>query len=1042
MHYKPLWLAAGVLSAASLLAQSLPPTSPAATDPKAESTVVLSPFEVTTNSDVGYLAQNTLAGSRMNTGLKDLSAAISPLTEEFLKDIAATNVTEAIEYGVNTRIETDDGRLAGPVGDGFQNVRDIRIRGLPGGSRTVNYFRTLDEVDTYKAGGMEVARGPNSILYGFGSPAGVVNSSTKEASLIKPTTSLSVRADTWGGYRTVLDANTPLIKNTLGLRTAILKSQEASWRRAGHDNQQRLYLAGTWNIDRKTKLKAQFERGSEDKMVPRPWFGVDLMSVWESVGRPTFTDFTPGAAAGSAGAPGRPLALAATAPGLKVINASDNIVFNHDLGYAENYKNFAVSRGEPTVSADFGRGRLNPEAVIEANWVSGQYISRNYSATLQRQLPFGFNAEMAFSQQFRDSRTKNIASWELYGISADPNTAYPSGGAKPADRVYYYDARQNRNDNDQSLRIVRALLSYEHDFRDWAKLRVATMFEQNETENRARAMDRQMFNGPDVTSGGAIGGLVTSGGVTGIDPTTINNRIYERFYLNNLNDALNPNFRLPGPQEFANGIPYRDPTTGVMRTVYPNWISLSNQTSFWDENLQTRMVVSQLYLLKNRFVLTGGYRLDRLRHYSNPPLRDPAATARGNLGGYFGQLPNKHLEYAKEGNTLTRGGVVHLTSWLSGFYNASTAVNVPGSVTIFGADPATIAGTTSPAPLRDGITQDYGFKLDVSRGETRLFATATRFDTQAHNDTYFSGFGNTRNGAVQPWRALRGTGGLIGGLSASEAAFATAAADAVTVPSGFLQDTQSKGYEFELVGGRGGWNVSINYSRTEARRQNQAVEVRAYMDHWKKYWLEHGDFAVDQTNPVNGQVRVLPSNDFRTPEEIRATGDFTLNTDTIREAIVDAENSFFNDYKVLEGLRSIGDNKHNFNFRTRYAFRDGPIRGVTIGGGMRYRMGRVAGAVTDWDFKPGSSYTDAYNGRIVKSVRLVEAADQALFDLQISYRRAILKRRVTWELQLNVNNLTGEDDLITNSTQVATGAPRTYRYQDPRLFILTNTFSF
>jgi hypothetical protein len=318
----------------------------------------------------------------------------------------------------------------------------------------------------------------------------------------------------------VLDANIPLIPNRLALRTAVLKSQESSWRRAGHDNQQRVYLASTWRVDDKTRLKAQFEQGGSSKMVPRPWFGVDEMSVWEAVGRPTFANYTPGAAAGAAGAPGRPLALVATAPGLKVINASDNIVFNSDLGYAENYKNFAVSRGDPVVSGDFPRGRANPEAVVEANWVGSRLMSKNFSATLQRQLPFGFNAEVAFSQQYRDSYVKNVASWELYGVTADPNLYYPSGQVKPADRVYYYDVRQNQDDNKQALRVFRGLLSYEHDFRQWARLRLATMFEKNLTENRAIARDRQLFNGPDATSGGAIGGLVTANGVTGIDPTT------------------------------------------------------------------------------------------------------------------------------------------------------------------------------------------------------------------------------------------------------------------------------------------------------------------------------------------------------------------------------------------------------------------------------------------------------------------------------------------------------------------------------------------
>jgi 50S ribosomal subunit-associated GTPase HflX len=41
-----------------------------------------------------------------------------------------------------------------------------------------------------------------------------------------------------------------------------------------------------------------------------------------------------------------------------------------------------------------------------------------------------------------------------------------------------------------------------------------------------------------------------------------------------------------------------------------------------------------------------------------------------------------------------------------------------------------------------------------------------------------------------------------------------------------------------------------------------------------------------------------------------------------------------------------------------------------------------------------------------------------------------------------VNNLTDEDDLIINNTHPRTLAPLTYRYQDPRQFILTNTISF
>ena len=109
---------------------------------------MLTPFEVATTQDTGYAGQDTLSGSRLRTNLKDVAAAISPMTAEFLRDIAATNVENAMEYGVGTRMETDDARAAGPVADGYNDsTRGIRIRGLPGGGRSINFFGAPGEVD-------------------------------------------------------------------------------------------------------------------------------------------------------------------------------------------------------------------------------------------------------------------------------------------------------------------------------------------------------------------------------------------------------------------------------------------------------------------------------------------------------------------------------------------------------------------------------------------------------------------------------------------------------------------------------------------------------------------------------------------------------------------------------------------------------------------------------------------------------------------------------------------------------------------------------
>ncbi len=72
----------------------------------------------------------------------------------------------------------------------------------------------------------------------------------------------------------------------------------------------------------------------------------------------------------------------------------------------------------------------------------------------------------------------------------------------------------------------------------------------------------------------------------------------------------------------------------------------------------------------------------------------------------------------------------------------------------------------------------------------------------------------------------------------------------------------------------------------------------------------------------------------------------------------------------------------------------------------------------------------------------VNAADQNVYDAQIGYTLAILRKKVRWSIQLNVNNLTNQRELVVNNTDPITLAPVQYRYQDPRQFILTNTFSF
>src|SRR5215203_2408317 len=93
-----------VLSSATLsLAQQTTPSAGAAdAAPKPDEAIVLSPFTVDASKDKGYFAENTLAGSRLNTNISDLGASISVVTKQQMEDTASVDINDVFRYEINT----------------------------------------------------------------------------------------------------------------------------------------------------------------------------------------------------------------------------------------------------------------------------------------------------------------------------------------------------------------------------------------------------------------------------------------------------------------------------------------------------------------------------------------------------------------------------------------------------------------------------------------------------------------------------------------------------------------------------------------------------------------------------------------------------------------------------------------------------------------------------------------------------------------------------------------------------------------------------
>lgn len=187
-QYRYAWATPWALAFAvsTLHGQATPATN--VDENTSEETVVLSPFEVSSSQDHGYMATSSLAGTRINTNLSDVGAAISVVTSEFLRDTGATDNRTLLQYTAGTEVGSIQGNFINArsgnqdEGSTFTSPNtNTRVRGLTAADNTRNFFLTDIPWESYATDRVDIQRGPNSILFGMGSPAGIINTSTKTA---------------------------------------------------------------------------------------------------------------------------------------------------------------------------------------------------------------------------------------------------------------------------------------------------------------------------------------------------------------------------------------------------------------------------------------------------------------------------------------------------------------------------------------------------------------------------------------------------------------------------------------------------------------------------------------------------------------------------------------------------------------------------------------------------------------------------------------------------------------------------------------------
>ncbi|HEX9785485.1 MAG TPA: TonB-dependent receptor plug domain-containing protein, partial [Opitutaceae bacterium] len=256
-----------------------------------EEAIVLSPFEVTTDENEGYSAATTFAGNRLNTELRDIGNAVTVVTGQFLADTAAVNNESLLQYTVGTEVGSVSGNFAG-VGDGAQlNDRflnpnqNTRVRGLTSADNTRDFFLTNIPWDGYNVDRVDLQRGPNSILFGQGSPAGIINTGTKTAAF-NNSGEVEFRFGSFGSTRISLDLNVELLDDELAVRFSTLRDSEKFKQDPAFELDRRFFGALRWepNFLKKgsvrTIFRANFESGDIESNRPRVFPPGDYITPW------------------------------------------------------------------------------------------------------------------------------------------------------------------------------------------------------------------------------------------------------------------------------------------------------------------------------------------------------------------------------------------------------------------------------------------------------------------------------------------------------------------------------------------------------------------------------------------------------------------------------------------------------------------------------------------------------------------------------------------------------------------------------------------
>ncbi|MCG8527187.1 MAG: hypothetical protein MI748_12455 [Opitutales bacterium] len=808
----------------------------------------LSPFIVDTTDDIGYLANNTLAGSRLNAKLTDIANAVEVFTPELIGDLAAFTEEDLMVYSSTAVFDLSEqsAQVQGIniVDAGFA----FRLRGMAG-SRTRNFFDTFIAPDTYNTGRFDQSRGPNSILFGLGGAGGILNASTKRAMNTGNFGSLNLATDV-GDHdriRVHLDYNLTL-NDKFAVRFNGLIEDGNGWRPHEFKDNQRIHLTSTYHALENLTIRAEYEKGDMESSHQRNNVPIDSISRWVDNGRPTATSFN----------------SANTGVGIGRRNNNQRVTFIDNDGSFRNFQQSVYSiAGTSNEPGSPHRMVLTDTSLVpfDGYWGGpGNYSDVDFeifTLTAETELIENLFVELAYNYQSEDQLGYD-ANWHSAYITGEPSPTFRDGDANPYTGQLYYDTTW----------VTRAFYQEQNDYRLTASYTVDTGNRWLGRHNVAGLWSRYELDRYRPRHN-----MVLSGAPFNVRAEHNRNKLYVRHYVDPTAGAAD--FRIPDWRDIPNEVSVKLNNGSDPVTYQRAWVPWAIED---DSRENTSYQIStQSFFLDDRLVATVGFRHDKV---TNSARSLSSANEDRDENGVKGWADPVTRELSAD--NLSYGLVYKVTDWMSLIYNDSENFTIPGASALLMPDNAL-------QPIKKGQSNDYGAIFNFL--DNRFYVRVAYFENSSVDENNAVGAGSnvaTRNDRILD--ALVDQGIMTDSEADSRRVFG----------SGHdLRDRTSKGWELNMTANPlDNLRITMNFTSMETVESDNLKVTKQVIEDLRPEW-ESYDSTIETDGEFNGAPRTI-AGEIAQYDEWFAEQTALLNKKSIGDR--DLQLRLFTRYDFKDGL--------------------------------------------------------------------------------------------------------------------------------------------